>query len=74
MRRKPSVTGEELLTPHEVSSLLGVPATAVRGWADIGRLTVIATPGGHRRYRASEVLMFLAAMPLTGPEVDEPAF
>jgi len=51
---------EELLTPSEVAELFRVdPKTATR-WAVAGRLGSIRTPGGHRRFRQSEVHQLLA--------------
>jgi len=44
-----------LMTPSDVARLFRVkPKTVVR-WADEGLLTVIRTPGGHRRFLADEV-------------------
>jgi excisionase family DNA binding protein len=45
-----------LLTPGEVAALLHVDANTVARWSNEGRLQAIRTPGGHRRYPASEVL------------------
>jgi excisionase family DNA binding protein len=45
-----------LLTPGEVAALLHVDANTVARWSNEGRLRAIRTPGGHRRYPASEVL------------------
>ena len=46
---------DRLLTPSEVASLFRVGIRTVGKWARTGRLTSVRTPGGHRRYRASEV-------------------
>jgi excisionase family DNA binding protein len=45
-----------LLTPGEVAAILHVDANTVARWSNEGRLRAIRTPGGHRRYPASEVL------------------
>jgi predicted site-specific integrase-resolvase len=37
------------------------PKTVTR-WAKTGRLTSIRTPGGHRRYRQTEVRALLAGI------------
>ena len=51
--------GEELLTPSHVARLFRVrPKTVVR-WAEEGKLTARRTPGGHRRFLASEVRRLL---------------
>jgi len=46
---------DTLLTPAEVAQRLRVDSKTVTRWATAGRLTCIRTPGGHRRYRESEV-------------------
>lgn len=50
---------DRLLTSAEVARLFRVDAKTVTRWAKAGRLNSIRTPGGHRRYRASEVATFL---------------
>lgn len=47
--------GDRLLTPGEVASLFRVDPKTVTRWAAAGRLESITTPGGHRRFRKSEV-------------------
>jgi len=49
------------LTLREASDLLGVHYTTLRSWADRGLIPVFRTPGGHRRFRLSDVRRFLAA-------------
>jgi excisionase family DNA binding protein len=46
---------ERLLTAGEVAALLRVDPKTVTRWAASGRITSIRTPGGHRRFRESEV-------------------
>ncbi len=43
------------MTPAEVASLFRVDPKTVTRWAAAGRLESITTPGGHRRFRKSEV-------------------
>jgi excisionase family DNA binding protein len=50
---------EPLLTPAEVATMFRVDPKTVTRWAKAGKLTSIRTPGGHRRYRESEVLGLL---------------
>jgi excisionase family DNA binding protein len=46
---------ERLLTPGEAAARFRVGPKTVNRWADRGLLGVIRLPGGHRRYRESEV-------------------
>jgi excisionase family DNA binding protein len=49
----------ELLRPVEVARMFGVDPKTVTRWANTGRLSVIVTPGGHRRFRRDEVMAYL---------------
>ena len=51
---------ERLLTPGEVAALFRVDPKTVTRWAASGRISSIRTPGGHRRFRESEVRALLA--------------
>lgn len=51
---------ERLLTPAEVAFAFRVDPKTVTRWAKAGKLSAIRTPGGHRRYRESEVRRLLA--------------
>lgn len=51
---------ERLLTPGEVATLFRVDPKTVTRWASAGRIGSIRTPGGHRRFRESEVRGMLA--------------
>ena len=51
---------ERLLTPGEVAALFRVDPKTVTRWASAGRIGSIRTPGGHRRFRESEVRNMLA--------------
>jgi excisionase family DNA binding protein len=53
------VTNERLLTPGEVAALFRVDPKTVTRWAVQGRITRVRTPGGHSRFRESEVRAFL---------------
>lgn len=53
---------EQLLTPGEVASLFRVDPKTVTRWATAGRIGSIRTPGGHRRFRESEVRALLAEL------------
>jgi excisionase family DNA binding protein len=53
---------ERLLTPGEVASLFRVDPKTVTRWATAGRIGSIRTPGGHRRFRESEVQALLSEL------------
>jgi excisionase family DNA binding protein len=48
-----------LMSPSEVAKLFRVDPKTVIRWAENGKLTVIRTLGGHRRFQESEVLALL---------------
>jgi excisionase family DNA binding protein len=54
--------GDRLLTPGEVATLFRVDPKTVTRWASAGRIGSIRTPGGHRRFRESEVRGLLATL------------
>lgn len=65
---------DELLTTVEACRLAGVGPTAIKRWADGGRLHCVRTAGGHRRFRRSELQALLRAMapqPVAPREWDE---
>ena len=51
---------ERLLTPGEVALMFRVGPKTVTRWASAGRIGSIRTPGGHRRFRESDVTDLLA--------------
>ncbi|HET6259608.1 BldC family transcriptional regulator [Pseudonocardia sp.] len=55
-------SNERLLTPGEVAALFRVDPKTVTRWASAGRIGSIRTPGGHRRFRESEVRSMLAEL------------
>lgn len=50
---------ERLLTPGEVAALFRVDPKTVTRWAGAGKLAAIRTMGGHRRFKAAEVIKVL---------------
>jgi excisionase family DNA binding protein len=46
---------ERLLTPGEVALIFRVDPKTVTRWAAAGGIGCIRTPGGHRRFRESDV-------------------
>lgn len=51
-------TRGEWLSLERASRRLGVHPTTLRRWADEGSIDVFMTPGGHRRFRASDLERF----------------
>jgi excisionase family DNA binding protein len=64
---------ERLLTPGEVATLFRVDPKTVTRWAAAGRINSIRTPGGHRRFRESEIRALLSSDPAPAPAQREPA-
>lgn len=50
---------DKLLTPGEVARVFRVDPKTVTRWAKAGRLDSIRTPGGHHRFRESQVKALL---------------
>lgn len=63
---------EPLLTPGEVAALFKVGPKSVTRWAKAGKLSCLFTPGGHRRFRESEVLALLEGVPEARPRTVRP--
>ena len=61
-------SNERLLTPGEVAALFRVDPKTVTRWAASGRISSIRTPGGHRRFRESEVRALLRGEAGTGQD------
>jgi excisionase family DNA binding protein len=64
----------EWLTLGQAARFLGVAQSTIRKWSDSGRVPAFYTPGGHRRYRRSDLDAFLdrsgpGGKPKTGPLV-----
>jgi excisionase family DNA binding protein len=58
-----TVGGQDtLLTPGQVAAMFHVDPKTVTRWAHAGRLGSLRTPGGHRRFRESEVLQLLRSL------------
>ena len=49
----------EWLTLGQAAKYLGVAQSTIRKWSDGGRLAAFYTPGGHRRFRRSDLDAFL---------------
>jgi excisionase family DNA binding protein len=53
-------TESEWLTLGQAAKFLGVAQSTIRKWSDQGRAPAFYTPGGHRRYRRSDLEAFIA--------------
>lgn len=42
------------------AGLFRVPWSTLYGWTEAGRIKATPTPGGHRRYKESDVLALIA--------------
>jgi excisionase family DNA binding protein len=51
---------ERWLSVAAACKFLGVDQSTLRRWSDSGRVPVFRTPGGHRRYRESDLLSVIS--------------
>ena len=51
--------GEQLLTVEEVCQYLRITRATVDNWRQAGKLVALKTPGGHLRFRLSEIQRLL---------------
>jgi excisionase family DNA binding protein len=58
---------EQIYTPNEVATLLGVAPVTVRQWAQKGLIEARTTAGGHRRFTRAAVVSFARRMGMTLP-------
>jgi excisionase family DNA binding protein len=68
--RRASGTEPDWLTLGQAAKYLGVAQSTIRKWSDQGRVPAFYTPGGHRRYRRSDLDRFLES---SGPGAREQA-
>jgi excisionase family DNA binding protein len=61
-----SAEREPTLTLAAACDALGVSASTLRRWVESGRIRALRTPGGHRRFPASEIRR-LSTLPGTAP-------
>ena len=68
---RPAASGEpDWLTLGQAAKYLGVAQSTIRKWSDQGRVPAFYTPGGHRRYRRTDLDKFLES---SGPGAREQA-
>src|SRR5437764_1599813 len=71
--RRPASGETEWRTLGQAAKYLGVAQSTIRKWSDLGRVPAFYTPGGHRRYRRSDLDAFLQrsgpGKPARGPLV-----
>ena len=53
------VDPDALLTPSEVAEMFRVNPKTVTRWVRAGKISAIRTLGGHRRFRAVEIMRYL---------------
>ena len=71
--RSPATGREpEWLTLGQAAKYLGVAQSTIRKWSDVGRVPAFYTPGGHRRYRRSDLDVFLERSGPGGKTKDGP--
>lgn len=61
-----SQQSKEWLSLAEASERLGVHPTTLRRWANAGQIPCFRTPGGHRRFRASDLAAWMQGQHSTG--------
>ena len=57
----------EWVSLGEAAEIIGVHPATIRNWAERGDLPYRRTPGGHRRFRRSDLQQWLASHRLTKP-------
>lgn len=71
MRARRSEGQPEWLTLGQAAKYLGVAQSTMRKWSDVGRVSAFYTPGGHRRYRRSDLDQFLDRSGRSGTSTDQ---
>jgi excisionase family DNA binding protein len=62
MSEKPK---NQILTPNQAAEMLMVSPATVRLWAAKGHLKALTTPGGHRRFRMTDIKKFAQLQEIT---------
>ena len=61
----PEKSKVQILTPNQAAEILMVSPASVRLWAAKGHLKALSTPGGHRRFRMSDIKKFAQLQGIT---------
>lgn len=56
---------------HQACEMLGVTDVTIRTWDKQGKLKAVKTPGGHRRWRLSDIKAFQGIVSVEKPDVEE---
>lgn len=59
---------DKWLRLNAVADILGIHPSTVRTWSDKGELPVHRTKGGHRRFRRSELELWMQSQRANGPD------
>lgn len=57
-----NIGDDKFLSITKAAAYLGVHPLTLRNWTEKGEITFYRTPGGHRRFRQSDLVDFLAQM------------
>ena len=68
MEKEALFNADSLLTSYQVGSILQVNPSSINKWVKDGRIPAFRTPGGHRRFRAADVVAFLSSHSMPIPE------
>lgn len=71
-RATKEIAPETYLTSHEAGALLQSNPTTINKWVKEGRIKAHATPGGHRRIKAADLVAFLVEYDMPVPEALTP--
>ncbi len=63
---------DQIFSSKEVAAMLGVNESSIKRWADSGKMRCIKTPGGHRKFRLSDLQEFLVTTKFSGIPFSNP--
>lgn len=68
MNHRKDIQDKDLLTTHDVAGLISVDTGTVVHWVEQGKLRAHRTPGGHRRIRKEDLVLFLRGYDMPVPD------